>query len=108
MTSGRLFRLALLLLIAALLFPVLAHVQREVSSDPLEEWADRLLSASLLAFGAAVILALLEKAGMRVSGARCADCRKPIEHGKLYCRDHLKARIEAAREKYHGEKGMGI
>ena len=107
MSSGRVFRLALLLLVAALLLPVLSHVQREVSDDPLEEWADRLLSGAFLALGVAVVLALLEKAGVRVAGAKCQDCRKPIEHGKLYCRDHLRARVEAAREKYRGQSGMG-
>lgn len=107
-SSGSLFRLALLLLVAALLFPVISHVRREVSDDPLEIWADRLLSLSFLIFGSAVVLALLEKFGVRVAGARCADCRRPIEHGRIYCRDHLKSRIEAAKEKYHGQKGMGI
>ena len=107
-SSGKLFRLGLLLLVAALLFPVLAHVRRDVTDDPLEAWADRLLSGSFLLIGAAVVLALLEKAGLRVAGAKCADCKRPIEHGKIYCRDHLKSRIEAAREKYRGERGMGV
>lgn len=108
MKAGPLFRLGLLLLVAALLFPVLSHVRRDVSDDPWEEWADRLMTGSFIVFGLAALLAVLDKLGMRVSGQRCMDCRKPIEHGKQYCRDHLKQRIDAAREKYHGQRGMGI
>jgi hypothetical protein len=107
-SSGSLFRLALLLLISALLLPVVAHVQREVSEDPLEQWADHLLSGSFLIFGVAVLLAIIEKAGIRVAGARCKICRRPIEHGKIYCRDHLREMTEKAREKYRGERGMGV
>ncbi len=108
MSSGRVLRLALLLLVAALLLPVLSHSAREISDSPLEIWADRLLTGALLCFGAAIVLALLEKGGLRVAGQRCADCRRPIEHGRQYCRQHLIARVERARERHHGRPGMGI
>jgi hypothetical protein len=108
MSSGKLLRLALLLLVAALLIPALKNMNREISEEPLDQWADRLMSGAFIVFGIAAVLAILEKFGLRVSGARCRDCRKPIEHGKLYCREHLRERVEKAREKYHGEKGMGI
>ena len=108
MNAGRVFRLGLLLLVAALLIPVLSHVQRDVSDDPWEEWADRLMTGSFVVLGLAVVIGLLEKFGLRLSGQRCADCKKPIEHGKQYCRDHFKQRLDAAREKYHGQRGMGI
>ena len=107
-SAGRVLRLGLLLLVAALLFPVLSHLKREITEDPLDIWADHLLTGAFILIGVAIILSLLEKTGLRVSGARCADCKRPIEHGKLYCRDHLKARIEAAREKYRGHSGMGL
>ena len=108
MRSGTLLRLALLLLFTALLLPALRHLERNISEEPLEQWADRLMTGALLAFVAAVALAILEKLGLRVAGARCKDCRRPIPHGRLYCADHLRTRIEAAKEKYHGERGMGI
>jgi hypothetical protein len=104
----RLAWLGSLLLLAALLSPVIAHGQRRVSDSDLEEVSDWVMNGALLMLVVAAALMILEKAGLTVSGERCRDCKKRIPHGKLYCRDHFQARVDAAKAKYHGQRGLGI
>ena len=56
----------------------------------------------------ALVLALFEKAGMKVSGARCRDCRKRIPHGHAFCFDHLMALQSTAKQAMHGRRGLGV
>ena len=61
---------------------------------------------ALLALGA--LLYLLEKMGVVILQYRCVRCGRVIPRGHVYCADHLKKSIEEARDKLHGEKGLGI
>jgi len=104
MRSHSLLRLALLLVLVALIAPTL-----KVASDAkVQEWAQWLLRGAGAVAALAVVAWLLEKIGVRVAGARCADCRRRVPYGHAYCYDHLRDRTHAAREKLHGERGSGI
>ena len=105
--NWRTFRALGFLILLALLALHVAFGQR-VGEKSLDQWTDWLLQGSGLMLGLAVVAWLLEKAGLKVSGARCSDCKKRIPHGKTLCHDHLMSRTMAAREKYHGERGLGI
>ena len=105
--SWRTFRALGLLLLLALVALHFAFGQ-SIGAKSEQQWTDWLLQGSGAMLALAVVAFLLEKAGVKVSGARCTDCRKRIPHGKTLCHDHLMSRTMAAREKYHGERGLGI
>ena len=108
MRSQLFVRAGLLLLLAALLLPAFDQAMDLASEDQLTTWKGQLFTFAVGAFALAVVLGLVEKMGGRVAGARCRDCRKRIKHGSSYCFDHLMKRREAARERLHGERGLGI
>lgn len=103
-----LIRFGLLLLLVGLIGPVVIESARLAEGDDTDAIRGWVLQTSGLLLGGALVLWILEKTGLKVSGARCVDCRKRIQYGHAYCYDHLMARTNAAREKYHGERGMGI
>lgn len=108
MRSQLFVRAGLLLLLSALLLPAFDQAMNLASEDQLTTWKGQLFTFAMAAFGLAVVLGVIEKLGGRVSGARCKDCRKRIPHGHAFCFDHLMKRREAARERLHGERGVGF
>jgi recombinational DNA repair protein (RecF pathway) len=56
----------------------------------------------------ALVALILEKLGLKVSGARCADCRRRVQHGHRFCYDHLRERTFRAQERFHGQRGAGF
>jgi hypothetical protein len=102
-------RLALLAALLACVVAALARLEVLAADDALDSWPAWLLAGSGALLGVAFLAYLLERlAGLPVSGARCRDCRKRIPYGRFYCYDHLRDRTEAAKEKYHGERGLGV
>ena len=97
--------------LVVLLVALVVHLflgQSVASEETAELWSQRLFLGGGVLLGLATLLWLAEQMGLRVSGARCRDCKKIIQHGKLYCHDHLMKRAMDAREKLHGQRGMGI
>jgi hypothetical protein len=101
-------RAGLLLILLALMLPAIDRVVDLASSDELDTWKGHVFTVALSAFGLALVLAIFEKAGMKVAGARCRDCKKRIPHGHAYCFDHLMSRQDKARNRMHGQRGLGV
>lgn len=108
MKAGRLLRLALLLVITALLLPAMNEAVVLADRDQLDSWQGLALKGAVGAFCLALLLSLVEKLGGRVAGARCRDCRRRVPHGHAYCLDHLQARRQQAQERLHRERGSGV
>ncbi len=108
MRSQLVLRAGLLLVLLALMLPAIDSAVDLASSDELTTWKGQLFTGALFAFGLALVLALFEKAGIKVAGARCRDCRKRIRHGHAYCFDHLISRREKAQGRIHGGRGLGV
>lgn len=108
MRAHTFLRAGLLLILLALLLPALDHAMDLATADELTTWKGNLFTVAVLAFGLSLVLALFEKAGLRVAGARCGDCQKKIAHGKAYCFDHLMERRDKAKQRMHGQKGLGV
>ena len=108
MRSQLFLRCGLLLLLLALLLPAIDGAVGLADADELNTWKGHLFALGLGAFGLALLLGIVEKLGLRVSGARCHDCRKRIPHGHAYCFDHLMGRRERARELLRGQQCVGF
>lgn len=72
------------------------YVLRETFADaPFTEFLtdDILQNAGLLGLGLIVggfVLRLFEGVWKKTVVRRCANCRQPVLHGELYCREHLR------------------
>jgi hypothetical protein len=99
-SAARLFRWALLLVLLALCIPIVFHTHRQVTEEALDRWSDRILLGAAALLALAVVMWVLDKAGLLVSGNRCRDCKRRVPFNHAYCLDHLRARTDAAREKY--------
>ena len=83
-------------------------IGQKVASEEVMRWSDRLRNGGGILFGLAGLLWILEKVGLRVAGARCRACRKPIAHGKTYCADDMRKFVEQGRERLHQHRGSGV
>ena len=98
---------SLFLLLAAL--AVNALVGKDTASEVgVQIWVNRLRNGGAILLAIAGLLWLLEKVGLRVSGARCQDCKKSIPHGQVYCREDFRRRLEDGRERLHQHRGTGV
>jgi hypothetical protein len=50
---------------------------------------------------AGIVLRLLEKGAKVVVKNRCIVCKTPIEHGAIYCREHLRRVLSREDDKTH-------
>jgi len=48
-----------------------------------------------------IVLRLLERGAKVVTKNRCVVCKVPIEHGAIYCRQHLRRILSREDEKTH-------
>ena len=97
---------AVFLLLSAIVLDML--IGQKVASEDVMRWSDRLRNGGGILFGLAGLLWILEKVGLRVAGARCRACRKPIAHGKTYCADDMRKFVEQGRERLHQHRGSGV
>ena len=108
MNARNFLRLGLVAVLLAFLVPVLGLSHELAAKDRLDTWAGWLLNGAGLSLAVALILYVLEKIGLRVSGSRCRDCHRSVPYGHAYCLDHLRVRTDAARDRHHGKPGMGV
>ena len=54
-----------------------------------------------LLVAAGVVLRLLESGAKAVTKNRCVVCRVPIDHGAIYCRQHLRRVLSREDERTH-------
>ncbi len=50
---------------------------------------------------AGIVLRLLESGAKAVTKNRCVVCKAPIEHGAIYCRQHLRRILSREDDKTH-------
>lgn len=108
MRAAAILRIGLFGLLAAIVLPVLNTMVHLAEKDRLDSWSGWLFRGAGVVLGLAVVVWVLEKAGMRVSGARCKVCRRRVEYGRSLCHDHLRAQADTARAEHHGRRGMGV
>jgi hypothetical protein len=107
MTSGWFTRWALFLLLVALALNVL--LTKNVVNDPdIDVWSGRLMTAGGVLLLVAALIWVVEKTGITKPTTKCPDCPRRIPKGHVYCHDHLKKRVDAAKERLHGQPGLGI
>ena len=51
--------------------------------------------------GAGIVLRILERGAKVVIRNRCIVCRAPIDHGAIYCREHLRSILSREDERTH-------
>ena len=103
-----LVRLGLALLLLALVAPVMLETVNLAERNDLDSLVGWFLRGAGILLGLALVLYVLEKVGLKVSGARCVTCKRRISYGHAYCYDHLRDMTLKARERYHGERGSGV
>ncbi len=54
-----------------------------------------------LLVAAGIVLRLLERGAKAVNKNRCIVCRTPIDHGAIYCRQHLRSVLSREDEITH-------
>ena len=65
-----------------------------------------LLVGGVLLLVVSVVLSVMGRVSAKVSGRRCRRCTKPVQHGHLYCSDHLKEAVNEFRD-HQRQKGEG-
>lgn len=95
--------LGLLALVGGLLWMVVAEL---VLRESRGEQVRLLLVIGVLLLAASLVLSLMGRVSARVAGRRCRRCSKPVQHGHLYCSDHLKEAVNEFRD-HHRQKGDG-
>lgn len=50
------------------------------------------------------VLTFFEKAARKVIRQRCTVCYKPIAHGEIYCREHLRRVLEDEHDRRHASR----
>jgi hypothetical protein len=81
---------------ACLLVASLADWIPDAKSD---YWISRGAAVGLGCLGAGMLLRLLGPLGRELGRARCSQCGAPTERGQRFCRDHLKAALDEARDR---------
>jgi hypothetical protein len=47
------------------------------------------------------LIKIFEKAAAKTMKQRCTVCRKPVPHGEIYCRQHLREILEQEHDRRH-------
>jgi len=68
------------------------------------EGAAALVTGANRGLGAAIAQALLERGAKVVTKNRCVVCKTPVEHGAIYCRQHLRRILRHEEDKSHNTR----
>jgi predicted nucleic acid-binding Zn ribbon protein len=101
--SSTLLRLGLWV---TLLVVVLYVLQQTYADAPFVDFFAPAMLQKALALGgiliaAGVVMRLLERGAKVVVKNRCIVCKKPIEHGAIYCREHLRGVLSREDDRTH-------
>ena len=101
--SSTILRLGLWII---LLVVVMYVLQQTYEDAPFVDFfAPAMLQKALVLGGllviAGVVLRVLERGAKVVTKSRCVICKVPIEHGAIYCREHLRRVLSREDEKTH-------
>src|SRR3954451_24968724 len=90
--SSTLLRLGLWIILLVVVLYVLQQTYEEAPF--VDFFAPAMLQKALalggILVGAGVVMRMLERGAKVVIKNRCVVCRTPIEHGAIYCREHLR------------------
>jgi hypothetical protein len=89
-----------------LLVVVLYVLQQTYEDAPFVDFFAPAMLQKALALGgllvvAGIVLRLLERGAKVVTKNRCVVCKAPIDHGAIYCREHLRRVLTREDEKTH-------
>jgi predicted nucleic acid-binding Zn ribbon protein len=101
--SSTLLRLGLWVI---LLVVILYVLQQTYEDAPFVDFfAPAMLEKALVLGGflvvAGIVARLMEKGAKVVSKSRCVVCKTPVEHGAIYCRQHLRSVLDREDERTH-------
>jgi predicted nucleic acid-binding Zn ribbon protein len=101
--SSTLLRLGLWVI---LLVVVLYVLQQTYADAPFVDFFAPAMLQKALALGgiliaAGVVMRLLERGAKVVVKNRCVVCKKPIDHGAIYCREHLRGILSREDDRTH-------
>ena len=96
--SLRYFGLAVVAAAACLL---LAGEVGWILPETSDAWFGPLFKIGGICFLAGLLLSVLAPGLRWVRRGRCVRCEAPIERGQSYCRDHLRAAVNEARDHVH-------
>ena len=101
--SSTILRLGLWII---LLVVVLYVLQQTFEEAPFVDFfAPAMLQKALvlggLLVGAGIVVRILERGAKVVTKNRCIVCRTPIDHGAIYCREHLRTILSREDDRMH-------
>jgi hypothetical protein len=101
--SSTILRLGLWII---LLVVVLYVLQQTYEDAPFADFFAPAMLQKALALGgllvaAGIVVRLLERGAKVVTKNRCIVCRTPIDHGAIYCRQHLRSILYREEERTH-------
>jgi preprotein translocase subunit SecY len=99
-----LFRtLGFLLVLGGLLWMVIAELVLHKGGGSLVQL---MFLGGVLMLAVSLVLSIMGRVSAKVAGKRCRRCNKPVQHGHLYCSDHLKEMVNEVRD-HQRRKGEG-
>jgi hypothetical protein len=101
--SATLLRLGLWVI---LLVVILYVLQQTYEDAPFVDFfAPAMLQRALvlggILVGAGVVMRILERGAKAVIKNRCVVCKTPIDHGAIYCREHLRGVLSREDDRTH-------
>jgi predicted nucleic acid-binding Zn ribbon protein len=101
--SSTLLRLGLWVILLVVILYVLQQTYEEAPF--VDFFAPAMLEKALVLGGflvvAGIVARLMEKGAKVVSKSRCVVCKTPVEHGAIYCRQHLRNVLDREDERTH-------
>ncbi len=96
---GRTLRYLGWTVLAATAWLALADALRWVPDGTSDRWLSKGLLLGLVCVAAGTLLRLLAPLSREMRRDHCIHCGAPTERGHPFCRDHLKAALEDARDR---------
>ncbi len=101
--SSTLLRLGLWIV---LLVVILYVLQQTYEDAPFVDFFAPVMLQRALALGgilvaAGVVMRIFERGAKAVVKNRCVVCKTPIEHGAIYCREHLRSMLSREDDRTH-------
>src|SRR3954454_18160780 len=101
--SSTLLRLGLWIILLVVVLYVLQQTYEEAAFA--DFFAPAMLQKALTLGGllvvAGIVMRILERGAKVVTKNRCIVCRAPIDHGAIYCREHLRSILHREDERTH-------
>jgi hypothetical protein len=100
---GRSLRIVGLVLLAGLVWLLLADSVGWIPRGSADAWVRPLVGSAAALLGLGVVLALLEPLVRSLGQGRCCRCGSRIERGQTYCPDHLQQSVNEYRDRLRRE-----